>query len=60
MKRGWVISGVLHAGVIALAVWGLPQLWEEAEPEEAPLIVNIVPLGSETNLPDAAPPEPEP
>ena len=27
-RRGWIFSGVLHAGVIAAAVIGLPSLFD--------------------------------
>ena len=39
-------------------MWGLPKLWEDREPEETPVVIDVVSLEDETNLPDAALPEP--
>ena len=41
--RGWIFSGVLHAGVIAAAVLGLPSLFEsDAEIVEDAIVVAMV------------------
>lgn len=60
MKRGWVISALLHLAIILLAVLGLPRLFEREPPEEPAMIVDMVPLKDETNAPPAPPPEPKP
>lgn len=59
MKRGWVISGLLHLAIILLAVLGLPRLFEREPPEEPAMIVNMVPLEEETNAPPAPAPKEE-
>ncbi len=67
-RRGWIFSGVLHSGVIAAAVLGLPSLFEsDSEIVEESIVVAMI---SEEQLaginrrelePEAEPePEPEP
>ena len=42
-RRGWVFSGILHGGVIAAAVLGLPSLFQgDAEFVEETIIVSMV------------------
>lgn len=60
MKRGWIYSGILHATVLALAGWGLPRFFEHEPVWEPAIVVDVVPLSEETNVPEAAKPEPKP
>ncbi len=63
MKRGWVYSGLLHGGLLALAVFGLPRLFDLEPGKETPVIVDLVTLAEETvvaDVPELEPmPEPE-
>ncbi len=62
-KRGWILSALLHAGVVLAAVLGLPQVFESdaLDPSDQPIVVSIVEIADETSAPAAAPePEPEP
>lgn len=73
MRRGVILSGLLHAAAIAIAVVGLPQSWQKIDVIAQPIPVQIVDISEITNLPKAAPepvaeekpqeakkPEPEP
>jgi len=62
-KRGWILSALLHAGVVLAAVLGLPQMFESdaLDPGDQPIVVSIVEVADEASAPAAAPePEPEP
>ncbi|MDP6589958.1 MAG: cell envelope integrity protein TolA [Alphaproteobacteria bacterium] len=63
-RRGWIFSGVLHAGVIAAAVIGLPSLFDgESEYVEEAIFVAMVAEEDAAGVqqPDPEPePEPEP
>ena len=52
-NQGYVLSVILHAGIIALAVSGLPFLKRALPTETPPLIVDLVPIEDMTS---AAPP----
>ena len=58
-KTSWLLAALLHAGVIAAAVLGLPQVFESdpLDASERPIVVGIVEIADETSAP---PPEPEP
>ena len=61
-RRGWIFSGILHGGVIAAAVLGLPSLFKgDAEFVEETIIVSMV---AEEDAPGVnrreTEPEPEP
>ena len=58
-KISWLLAALLHAGVIAAAVLGLPQVFESdpLDASERPIVVSIVEIADETSAP---PPEPEP
>ena len=58
-KTSWLLAALLHAGVIAAAVLGLPQVFESdpLDASERPIVVGIVEIADETS---ALPPEPEP
>ncbi len=64
-RQGWIFSGVLHAGVIAAAVLGLPSLFESnSEIVEEAIVVTMISeeeLAASKQEPEAAPePESEP
>jgi outer membrane biosynthesis protein TonB len=62
-RSSYVFSGLLHLSLFLLAVFGLPQFWREPPMDEAPMIVDIVPIGEKTNPPplqEDKPPQPEP
>jgi len=64
------ISAVLHAGAVAVAIWGLPFLFEERKIDDQPPVVilaEMAPIAEKTNPPPPAPkvakpepPKPEP
>jgi hypothetical protein len=59
--RGLALSGVLHGGLIALLVFGLPTLFSPPPPQEMPIAVDLVDIGPETRAthPNPAAPQPE-
>jgi outer membrane biosynthesis protein TonB len=57
-NQGYILSILLHAGIIALAVTGMPFLKRELPTENPPLIVDLVPIEEQTTA--APPPNPEP
>ena len=60
-KRGWLFSALLHLGVVAAAVLGLPQVFESDAlvPSGQPIVVSLVEIADETSAP-AEELEPEP
>ena len=60
-RRGWILSGTLHVGVIAAAVLGLPSLFSST-PDPAPAVVEIsvVAIADERVVAPLKQPEPEP
>ena len=60
-RKPLLASGVMHAGLVALAITGLPQLWQAA-PERLPAVtVELVTLADEVAVSEPAPePTPEP
>ncbi len=61
MRRGALLSSILHAVVIAAIYFGVPSLFSPDVSIEEPIPVTVYTVAEETNLPTAAPePEPEP
>ncbi|HAH11396.1 MAG TPA: hypothetical protein DCL48_14980, partial [Alphaproteobacteria bacterium] len=65
MRTGLVISMVLHAALIALALYPWPRPKLEISPEAPPILVETFEIAEETNIAAAAPepappPPPEP
>ncbi len=63
MPRGPVLSAILHVAILAIAFFGLPRFFDRTPPDkERMIVVEIVDIAEETNLPQAVPrpPEPEP
>lgn len=60
-KSGWILSALLHVGVIVAVVLGLPQIFKSdaLDPSDRPIVVSLVEIGDETSAPAAAA-EPEP
>lgn len=55
MRVPFLASIVMHAGLVALAIFGLPQLWR-AVPEKLPSVtVELVALADEVALPEPVP-----
>ncbi|MEQ9603548.1 MAG: energy transducer TonB, partial [Thalassobaculaceae bacterium] len=54
MNVALVISILLHAGVLALAVFGLPQLAREEPIENRLVVVDVVTVAEVTNAPPPA------
>ncbi|EME68165.1 periplasmic protein TonB [Paramagnetospirillum caucaseum] len=59
-RESYVFSGLLHLALFLLAVFGLPQFWRELPMEEAPIVVDIVPIGAKTNPPPLQDNKPQP
>jgi outer membrane biosynthesis protein TonB len=59
-RESYVFSGLLHLALFLLAVFGLPQFWRELPVEEAPIVVDIVPIGAKTNPPPLQDNKPQP
>ena len=61
-RRGWIFSGILHGGVIAAAVLGLPSLFQgDAEFVEETIVVSLVSEEDVVGVDRSAlEPEPEP
>ena len=62
-KRGWLFSALLHGGVVAAAVLGLPQVFESdaLAPADQPIVVSLVEIADESTAPvEEIEPEPEP
>ena len=62
-KRGWLFSALLHSGVVAAAVLGLPQVFESdaLAPTDQPIVVSLVEIADESTAPvEEIEPEPEP
>ncbi len=51
MRNGMIFSGLLHAAIIALAVFGLPEMWQRIEITNQAIPVEIVDIGELTNAP---------
>ena len=62
-KRGWLFSALLHVGVVAAAVLGLPQVFESDAlvPSDQPIVVSLVEIADEASTPaEELEPEPAP
>ena len=53
-NQGYVLSFMLHVGVVVLAVTGLPLLHRDLPTETPPLIVDLVPIEEVTSAPPPA------
>lgn len=60
MRNGLIISAVLHVGMIVLAVFGLPSLFQPDDIETQPLLVELVTVDEVTTSQAQPEPEPEP
>ena len=61
MRRNVILSLVFHAAVIFVAAVGLPEIGKRDLNLDRPLVVDIVNVAPETNVPPPAPrPEPKP
>ena len=50
MRKGVVLSSILHFGVILATVYGLPQIWDPLEIQEQQIIVELVTVAERTTL----------
>lgn len=48
MRRSVIWSGLLHIIVLVLVVFGLPRLWDSADPVDAPTVVEVVKIDEKT------------
>ncbi|HJU17278.1 MAG TPA: energy transducer TonB, partial [Stellaceae bacterium] len=60
MSRGLVLSVVLHLAVGGLVVFGLPDLFQPAPPQDQPVAVDLVTIGPETRATHPNPNVPRP
>ena len=51
MRSSFLMSLLLHVTVVLLSVIGLPYLQRSPAKENIPMVVELVSIGSETNLP---------
>jgi outer membrane biosynthesis protein TonB len=60
MSRGLALSGSLHIVLIALIVFGLPNLFSHPPPEESPIAVELVTIAPQTHATRPNPYRPKP
>jgi len=60
MRSSILMSITLHAGLVVLSVFGLPHLQRDNMMQDVPMVVELVSISDETNLPSQPEPEPEP
>jgi len=61
MRRdSYIFSGLLHLAIVLIAAFGLPQFWKPLPVEDAPIVVDIVPIGAKTNPPPLQDNKPQP
>ena len=58
--RGLAFSAVMHAGILALVLFGLPSLFRRAPPPETPIAVQLVTIAPETRATQPNPYKPKP
>jgi len=58
--RGLALSAVLHAGVVALILFGLPSLFQRRPTAETPIAVQLVTIAPETRATQPNPFKPKP
>ena len=54
------MSVTLHGAVVVLSVFGLPHIQRDLQIEDVPMVVELVTISNETNLPSQLVPDPEP
>jgi hypothetical protein len=55
LRKGAFYSACLHLAIFALAVYGLPRLFQPTPATEVPITVDLVTVAAETNAPPPAP-----
>lgn len=60
MRRNVILSLLFHATVIIVAIVGLPDIGKRDWDLDRPIVVDIVNVAPETNVPAPPPPKPEP
>jgi outer membrane biosynthesis protein TonB len=60
LSRGLALSGSLHIVLIALIVFGLPNLFSHPPPEESPIAVELVTIAPQTHATHPNPYRPKP
>ena len=58
--RGLALSAVLHGGIVALVLFGLPSLFRRPPPPETPIAVQLVTIAPETRATQPNPFKPKP
>ena len=59
-SRGLAFSAVLHIGILALVLFGLPSLFRRQPPPETPIAVQLVTIAPETRATQPNPYKPKP
>ncbi len=55
-RQSYIFSASLHAGVVALGIFGLPYFWEKPrEPEPMVVLAEFAPIAEKTNVPKPQP-----
>lgn len=55
-RQSYIFSASLHAGVVALGIFGLPYWWEkQREPEPMVVLAEFAPIAEKTNVPKPQP-----
>ncbi len=54
------MSVTLHGAVVVLSVFGLPNIQRDLQIEDVPMVVDLVTISNETNLPSQPEPDPQP
>ncbi len=54
------MSVTLHGAIVVLSVLGLPHIQRDLQIEDVPMVVELVKISNETNLPSQLVPDPEP
>ena len=54
------MSVTLHGAIVVLSVFGLPHIQRDLQIEDVPMVVELVTISNETNLPSQLVPDPKP
>ncbi len=60
MRNGFVSSALLHVGILLVAYYGVPALFEPTPGEDHPIVVDLVTISHKTSLPKPSPPREKP
>ncbi len=60
MRNGFVSSALLHIGILLVAYYGVPALFEPNLVDDHPIVVDLVTISHKTSLPKPSPPKKKP